>query len=149
MICKRFAGCRVDFLDNLSDLARNLSSVNVEKRSVANSHNSRMVQDNHVSSEFNSNSWWVVNRTNNVSTRDILLLNTSQVETNVITRLCLGQLLVVHFNGLDFTNNTLAASSRHNNDFLTNFHNASLDLSDRNNTDTSDVVNILNRQSQC
>ena len=131
--------------DNLDELACNLSGVNVEDRGVSDGHDGGVVQDDDLCSEGLSNRRRVVNRSCDVSPLDLVLCDSTDVESNVVSGDCLGQLLVVHLDGLDLTSDV----GRHEDDLGLGLEDSGLDTSDRNGSNSSDGVDILDREPEC
>src|SRR3989338_547668 len=119
----------------------------MEYRCITNSNNSWMIQDYNLGCKFTYNCWWVINMSQNISSRNILLTNTSNIESNVISWFCLSNLLVMHFYTLNFTIYSLSFSSWSNDNFVSNLHNSSFNSSYWNYANTSNVIDILNWQS--
>jgi len=86
----------------------------------------------------------VLGITANVTTTDILDGNVLDVETDVITGDSLSELLVVHFDGLDLSSHR----SRSEGNNLVGLEDTSLHTTDRHCTDTTDLVNILKRDTK-
>lgn len=66
------------------------------------------------------------------------------VETNVVTRRTLLKLLVVHFDGLNFSSDVRGCEC----DNHSSLDDTGLDTADRNSTDTTDFVHILERKTE-
>lgn len=146
--------CRVLFLDlsrawvellvELSEHTCGLGSVAVEDRSVSDGKDGRVLKDNDLCGEFLCNCWRVLDRTTDISAADVVLCDTTDVETNVVSRNCLWEFFVVHFDGLNFTGNVC----RHEGDLLTLLEDTSLDTSYWDSSNTRDGVNVLDRKSE-
>ena len=130
--------------NNLGNLAGNLSGVDVEDRSVSDSDDGGVVQHDNLSGELLGNNRGVVDGSGNVSPLDVVLCDTADVESDVVSGNCLGHLLVVHLNGLNLT----GLVGRHEDDLVLGLEDTSLDTSDRNGSDTGDGVHILNGEPE-
>src|SRR3989344_4724059 len=141
-------GCRVKLLLNLENLTCNLCGVHVEDRSVANAYDRWMVQDYQLCGKLCCNSWRIVNMPKHVSPCDVLLSYSADVESYVVSRFGNLQLLVVHLYCLHFSNNAFAFPSRYYYDLVVKLHYSSFYSSNWNNSDSCDVVNVLDWQPQ-
>lgn len=145
VLLDRLAGTAVDLLEQLGELASNVGSVAVKHRSVTSADLARVVEDDDLSVERVNAAWWVVlGVTADVATANVLDGHVLHVETNVVTRLTLLELLVVHLNGLDFSGDV--GRSEGNNHTRSN--DTSLDTADRHSADTRDLVDILERKTE-
>ena len=135
----------VDLLLDLGELAGNVGSVAVQDGSVTSTDLTGVVQDNDLSIEGGSAHGRVVlGVTSDVATTDLLDGDVLDVETNVVTGNTLGELLVVHLNGLDFSGDVGGGEGNDH----TGLQDTSLDTADGNCADTADLVNILKGQTQ-
>jgi len=82
--------------------------------------------------------------TSDHTTLDILDGEGLDVETNVVTGNCLLELLVVHFDGLNFRGDTSGSEDNSH----TRLELTSLDTTDRDRTDTTDLVHILEGKAE-
>jgi len=82
--------------------------------------------------------------TSNVTTADILDRDVLHVETNVVTRVTLLELLVVHLNGLDFGGDHGGGEG----DDHTGLELTGFDTADGNRANTTDLVHILEGQTE-
>jgi hypothetical protein len=93
----------INFLDELSELASNVSGVAVEDRSIAGANLTRVIEDDNLGFEGFGSLWRVVlGITAHVATTDFLNGDVLHVEANIVAWNTLGKLLVMHFDGLDF-----------------------------------------------
>ena len=100
----RLAGTAVDLLEELRELAGNVSGVAVEDGRVTSADLTGVVEDDDLGVEAVAALGGVLlGVTSNVATTDLLDGDVLDVEANVISRKALGKLLVVHFNGFDFS----------------------------------------------
>ena len=79
-----------------------------------------------------------------VTTTDILDGNVLDVETDVVTGETLGELLVVHLDGLDFGGDVGWSKG----DDHTGLDDTSLDTTDGDRADTTDLVDVLERKTE-
>jgi hypothetical protein len=97
------ARAAIDLLEELRELAGDVGSVAVEDWSVAGTDLAWVVENDDLSVEGLAALWRVVlGVTGDVATTDLLDGDVLDVEADVVTRLALGELLVVHLDGLDF-----------------------------------------------
>ncbi len=98
-----FTGTTIDLLQELREFAGNVGGVAVKHWRVTSTNLTGVVEDNDLSVEGVGAPGRVVLRvTGNVPTTDLLYGDVLDVEADVVTWQTLGQLLVVHLNGLDF-----------------------------------------------
>lgn len=138
-------GTAVDLLLDLGELAGNVGSVAVENGGVAVANLARVVDDNDLGGERSGTHGGVVlGITGNVTTADFLDGDVLDVETNVVTGDTLGELLVVHLDGLDFSGDTSGGEG----DNHAGLDHTSLDTADRDRSDTTDLVDILEGKTE-
>ena len=82
--------------------------------------------------------------TGNVATTDLLDGNVLDVESDVVTGNTLGELLVVHLNGLDFGGDTSGGEG----DDHAGLDHTGLDTTDGNRANTTDLVDILEGKTE-
>src|SRR3989339_367983 len=107
-----------------------------------------MVQHNNLGSEFCCHRRRAVWLSQDVPSGNVGLANAPEVEADVVSRLSLLQLLVMHLDGFDLTIHALALTARHDDDLVAHLHNACLYAADGNYPDAGDVINILDREPQ-
>lgn len=135
----------IDLLEELSELAGDVGGVAVKDGGVASTDLTGVVENDDLSVERLSTVWRVVLAvTSDVAAADILDRDVLHVETNVVTGVTLLELLVVHLDGLDFSGNH--GGSEGNEHAGPEF--TRLDTADRNRANTTDLVNILEGQTQ-
>lgn len=135
----------VDLLEELGELAGNVGGVAVENRCVTSADLSRVVHDNNLGVERSSLSGWgVLGVTGDVTTSDVLDGNVLDVEADVVSWETLGELLVVHLNGLDLSGD-VGGSEGDDHSWLDD---TGLDSADWHCADTTDLVDILERKSE-
>ena len=117
-----------------------MGGVAVEDGCVAGADLARVVEDDDLGVEAVATLGRVVLAvTGNVATTDLLDGDVLHVEADVVTRSTLGELLVVHLDGLDFGGHT----GRGEGDDHTGLDHTSLDTADRDRANTADLVHIL------
>jgi len=135
----------INLLDKLGELAGNVSGVAIEYGCVAGTDLTRVVEDNDLGVEGSGFLGRVVLGVRAyVSTSDILDGHVLDVETNVVTRVALLELFVVHFDGLDFSGNVGWGEG---NDHA-GLDNPSFDTTDRDSSNTTDLVHILEGETK-
>merc|ERR1712072_322836 len=130
----------INLLLKFRELAGNVSCVAIEDRCVSSVNLSRVVQDDDLGGEVGSGLWWIVlGISSNVSSLDFLDRDVLDVETNVVSWQSLVHRLMVHFDGLDFSGQTVGGEGRDD----TWLDDTSFDTTHWNSSNTSDFVNIL------
>merc|ERR1719282_792878 len=138
-------GTPVNLLLDLLELASDVSSVAIQNGTVSVADLSRMVQDNDLGGEvLSGTSGVVLGVGGDVSSLDVLDGNVLDVEANVVSGHGLGQRLVVHLYGLDFSGQVVRGEG--------NDH-AGLDDTGRHTADghssnTADFVDVLEWQTK-
>ena len=142
---QRFTCPAINLLDELRELAGNVGGVAVEDGSVTSTDLTRVVQDDDLGSEVLAAERRVVlGVTSDVATADILDGNVLHVEADVVAGDTLGQLLVVHLDGLDFSGDV----GRGECDNHAGLQDTSLDTADGNSSNTTNLVDILERETE-
>uniref|UniRef100_A0A2M4DKJ5 Putative secreted protein n=1 Tax=Anopheles darlingi TaxID=43151 RepID=A0A2M4DKJ5_ANODA len=145
VVLSRLAGTTVHLLLDLGELARNVGGVAIEHRRVTVGDLTRVVQHDNLGGEVGGTLGWVVlGITSDVTTTQFLDRDVLDVETNVVSGDGLLQSLVVHLHGLDFSGQV----DRGEDDDGTRLEDTSLHTTDRYCSDTTDFVDILQRQTQ-
>lgn len=135
----------VHLLLDVSEFARNMGGVTIEHGRVSVGNLSRVVHHNDLSLERrHTRGGIVLGIRGDVSTTEILDGNVLDVEANVVSRDGLRKRLVVHFDRLDFSNNT--SGGEHCVD--TGLDDTSLNTADRDSSDTTNLVHILERKTE-
>lgn len=107
VVLNGLAGTAIDLLEQLRELAGNVGSVAVQDRSVASTDLTRVVEDDDLGVEGVAALGGVVlGVTGDVATTDLLDGDVLDVEADVVTGDTLGELLVVHLDGLDLGGDT-------------------------------------------
>jgi len=140
-----FTSTTVDLLDQLSELASNVGSVAVQNGCVSVSDLARVVHQDNLSVEgLGTLGGVVLGVTSNVTTTNFLNGNVLDVETNIVTGETLSKLFMVHFNRLDFGGH----SSGGERDDHTGLDGTRLNTTDRHCSNTTDLVDILKRETE-
>jgi hypothetical protein len=122
-----------------------VGSVAIENWGVTVRNLTRVVENNDLSIEsFSSHRWVVLGVTSNVTTTDFLHGNVLDVETDVVSWKTLDKLLVVHLDGLDFSGDTSWGEG----DEHTGLDDTGLNTSDWHRANTTNLVNILERETE-
>jgi len=136
----RLSSSAINLLEELSELASNVGSVAIENRSVTSTDLTGVVKDDDLGVEgLGTLRGVVLGVTGDVATTNLLDGDVLDVEADVITRSTLCKLLVVHLNRLDFSGHTSGGKG----DDHAGLDDTSLDTTDRNRANTTDLVNIL------
>jgi hypothetical protein len=139
------AGTAVDLLNKLGELAGDVGSVAVEDGCVTGTDLTRVVQDDDLGVEGVATLGGVVlGVTGNVTTTDLLDGDVLDVEADVVTGKTLGELLVVHLNGLDLSGDTSGGEG----DDHTTLDGTGLDTADGHRANTTDLVDILEGKTE-
>lgn len=141
----RLSGTAVNLLNELSELASNVSGVAVQDGSVTSTDLAGVVHDNDLGVERSTASGGVVlGVRSDVTTANLLDGDVLDVETNVVTGETLLELLVVHLDGLDFSGDVGGGEGDdHAGNDLTG-----LDTADGHCANTGDLVDILEGQTE-
>jgi hypothetical protein len=140
---KNFSTSPVDLLNQLGEFAGNVGGMTIQDGGVTRANLTGVVEDDNLGIEGSSLLGGIVFRVRgNVSTTDILNRDVLDVETDVVTRLAGLELLVVHFDRLDFSSNVAWGEG---NDHA-GLDDTSLDTTDGHRSDTTDLVHILKRR---
>jgi hypothetical protein len=142
---KLLTGTLVNLGEDLSELAGNVSSVAVKNGGVTVGDLTRVVQDDDLGGEvLNTGGGVVLGVRADISTTDILDRDVLDVEANVVSGLGLGDLLVVHFNGLNLGGDTSGGEG----DNLTGGQDTSLNTTDGDSSDTANLVDVLEGKTE-
>ncbi len=122
-----------------------MGGVAIEDWCVTSTDLTRVVKNDDLGVEGSGLLGWVVLGVGtNVSSSDILDGNVLDVETNVVSWETLNELLVVHLDGLDFGGDV----GRSKVDDHTGLDDTGLDTTDWYRTDTTDLVNVLEGETE-
>jgi hypothetical protein len=145
VVFERLSSTSVDLGGDFLELAGNVSSVAIENWCISSSDLSRVVQNDNLGRERLSSSRGIVlGVSGNESTTDILDGNVLDVESDVVSRGGLGELLVMHFDGLDFRGDLGGSKSNG----VSRAENSSFNTSDGNRPYSSDFVNVLEGETE-
>lgn len=138
-------GTLIDLGQELSELAGNVSSVAVQNGGITGRDLTGVVQDDDLGGEvLDTGGGVVLGVRADVSTADILDRQVLNVEADVVTGNGLLDGLVVHLDGLDLGGDTSGGED----DGHTGLEDTSLDTSDGDSTDTSNLVDVLEGQAE-
>jgi len=141
----RLTGTTIDLLQDLLELASNMSGVAIQDWRVTVADLSRVVQDNDLGSEVGaSRGRLVLGVGSNIATLDVLDGDVLNVESNIVSRSGLWQRLVVHLHGLDLS----GQCTRGKGDDHTGLDDASLDTTHGHCSNTANLVDILEGQTK-
>lgn len=139
------AGSAVNLLNKLGELASNVGSVAVEDGCVTSTDLTGVVQDDDLGVERVATLGGVVlGVTGNVATTDLLDGDVLDVEADVVTGKTLGELLVVHLDGLDLGGDTSGGEG----DNHTTHDLTGLNTTDGHRANTTDLVDILEGKTE-
>jgi len=140
-----FSGSSVDLGVDGFEFAGNMGGVAIEDGGISGLDLSWMVENDDLCEEVNGFSGWVVFLVStDVSSFDVFDGNVFNVETDVVPWDGFGQLLVMHFDGFDLGFDVNWCES----DIHTGFDDSGLDSSDGYGSDSSDLVDILQWESE-
>ena len=139
------AGSAVNLLNKLGELAGDVGSVAIEDGCVTGTDLTRVVEDDDLGVEGVATLGGVVlGVTSNVATTDLLDGDVLDVEADVVTGETLGELLVVHLDGLDLSGDTSGGEG----DDHTTLDGTGLDTADGHRANTTDLVDILEGKTE-
>jgi len=138
-------GTTIDLLDNLRELAGNVSGVAIQNGSVSVGDLTGVVQDDNLSVEGSSLLGGVVLGVRaDVTTTNILDGDVLDVESDVVTGDTLGEDLVMHLDGLDLGGDVGGGEG---NDIV-GLHDAGLNTADGYCSDAADLVDVLEGEAE-
>lgn len=144
-VLNRLSGTAVNLLEELGELASNVGGVAVKDWCVTGTDLTRVVQDNDLGIERSGTQGRVVlGVTGNVATTNLLDGDVLDVEADVVTGHTLSELLVVHLDGLDFSGDVGGSEGNDH----TGLKDTSLDTADGHSSNTTDLVDVLEGQTQ-
>jgi len=144
-VFNRLAGTAVDLLEELGELAGDVGSVAIEDGCVTGTDLTRVVENDDLSVEgLGTLGGVVLGVTGNIATTNLLDRDVLDVETDIVTGDTLDKLLVVHFDGLDFSGHTSGSEG----DDHTSLDDTGLDTTDGNRANTANLVDILEGQTE-
>jgi len=158
-----FARSAINLLKKLREFTGNVGSMAIKDGSISGTNLTRVVEDDDLSIERRSLLRRVIlGIRSDITAADILdrhvpkeekvvvlhlvidIEHPLHVKTDVITRKTFHQLLVVHFDGLDFSGDVRGSEC----DNHSSFDDTGLDTADRDSTDTTNLVDILERKAE-
>jgi len=138
-------GTTIDLLEDLTELAGNVSGVAIEDGSVSVGDLTRVVQNDNLGVEGSSLLGGVVLGVRaDVTAANILDGDVLDVESDVITGNTLLEDFVMHLDGLDLSGDTSGGEG----DDHTGLDDTGLDTTDGNCSDTTDLVDILEGKTE-
>jgi len=141
----RLARATINLLKELRELAGNVGSVAVKNWSVTGTDLTRVVEDDDLGVERVGSLGRVVLRVgSDHTTANLLDGDVLDVETDVVAGNTLGQLLVVHLDGLDFSGDVGGGES----DDHAGLDDTSLDTAHRHSSNTANLVDILEGKTE-
>lgn len=144
-VLEGLTGTTIDLLDELSELASNVSSVAIEDGCVTGTDLTGVVEDDDLGVEGSGLLGGVVLGVGgDVATTDILDGDVLDVEADVVTGVTLLELLVMHLDGLDFGGDVGGGEG----DDHTGLDDTGLDTTDGHSSDTTDLVDILEGETE-
>jgi hypothetical protein len=139
------SGASVNLLKELSELASDVSGVAIQDWCISSTDLTRVVEDNDLSIErLAALGRIILGVSAYVTTSDFLDGDVLDVESDVVTRETLNESFVVHFDGLDFGGDVGGGKS----DNHTGLDDTGFDTADRDCSNTTDLVNILERETE-
>jgi len=140
-----FTGSSIDFLDHFIESASDVGGVAIQDWGVTFLDFTWVVQDDDLGVEGFGFSGWVVFAVRaDVTSSDIFDGDVFDVETDVVTWYTLWDLSVVHFDGFDFSGDVGWGEF----DDHTGFDDTGFDSTDWHSSDTTDLVDILEWESE-
>ncbi|KAB0374921.1 hypothetical protein FD755_013413 [Muntiacus reevesi] len=149
MICwaifQLFPRTTINLLLQLSKLASDVSCVTIQHRCISSTDLAWMVQNNHLSCEASSFHGWIIFAvTSHIATTDIFDRHVLDIEAHIVPRKGFTQCFMVHFYRLHFSCYIDWSKGDHH----ARFENTSLHTTHRDSTNTTNFVDILERQTQ-
>ena len=138
-------GTLIDLRQESGELAGNVGSVAIQNGGITSRDLTRVVQDDDLSSEvLNTDGGVVLGVRADETTADILNRQRLNVETDVISGVGLTDGLVVHLDGLNLSGDTSGGES----DVHTGLEDTSLDTTNGDSTDTTNLVDVLEGETE-
>jgi hypothetical protein len=139
------SGTTINLLQDLRELAGDVSSVAIQDWSITSTDLTGVVKDNDLGVEgLSSLGRIILGVTSNVTTTDFLDRDVLDVEANIVTWETLDKLLVVHLDGLDFSGDTSGGEG----DDHTGLDDTGLNTTDWHRANTANLVDILKRKTE-
>ncbi|KAB0375538.1 hypothetical protein FD755_012181 [Muntiacus reevesi] len=144
-IFQLFPRTTINLLLQLSKLASDVSCVTIQHRCISSTDLAWMVQNNHLSCEASSFHGWIIFAvTSHIATTDIFDRHVLDIEAHIVPRKGFTQCFMVHFYRLHFSCYIDWSKGDHH----ARFENTSLHTTHRDSTNTTNFVDILERQTQ-
>jgi len=145
VVLELLAGTTIDLLNKLGELAGNMGGVAIEHWCVASADLTGVVEDDDLSVEGCGFLGGVVLGVRaDETTTDFLNRYVLDVEADIVTGDTLGELFVMHFDGLHFSRDTSGGEG----DNHTGLDDTSLDTTDGDCANTTDLVHILEGKTE-
>jgi len=142
---KNLSVSSIDLGLDTGELASDVSGVAIEDGGISRGDLSRVVKNNNLGKESNNFLRGIVlGISTNVSSLDVLNGNSLNVESNVVSGDSLGEGFVMHFDGLDVGSNVRGGEGN----VHTGLDDSGFDSSDRDGSNTSDLIDVLEGKSE-
>jgi len=142
---ERFTRTTIHLGQNGLELAGNVCSVAIEDRGVTLADVTRMVKNDDLSLKAFTALWRVIlGIASHIASSDFFDRHVLDIEANVVSRLGLWKALVVHLHRFNLGGDVARSEVDHN----TRLQDTSLDTTDRHSSNTSNLVDILERKSE-
>jgi hypothetical protein len=139
------AGTAIHFLVDVLELGGNVAGVAIQDRGVSVLDLSGVGHDDDLSNKVLAALGRIISSVgSDVSTLQVLDGNVLAVKANVVTRHSFLELLVVHFDGLNFS----GQANRTESHVHGRLEDASLDTADRHSADATNLVHVLKRKAK-
>ncbi|KAB0360644.1 hypothetical protein FD754_004800 [Muntiacus muntjak] len=140
-----FPRTMINLLVQLSKLASDVSCVTIQHRCISSTDLAWMVPNNHPSCEASCFHWWVIFAvTSHIAMTNIFDRHILDIEAHVVPRKGFTQCFMVHFYRLHFSCHIDWSKG----DQHARFENTSLHGTHRDSANTTDFIDILERQTQ-
>uniref|UniRef100_A0A4W2FZC4 Uncharacterized protein n=1 Tax=Bos indicus x Bos taurus TaxID=30522 RepID=A0A4W2FZC4_BOBOX len=144
-IFQLFPRTMINLLFQLSKLASNVSCLTIQHRCISSTDLAWMVQNNHLSCEASSFHGWIIFAvTSHIATTDIFDRHVLDIEARIVPRKGFTQCFMVHFYRLHFSCYIDWSKGDHH----AKFENTSVHTTHRDSTNTTNFIDILERQTQ-
>jgi hypothetical protein len=139
------ASSSINLLEEFSEFTGDVGGVTIENGGVSSTNLTRVIQHDDLSVErFSSFGGIVLGISTNVPSSDFFDRDVLDVESDIVSRETFDKGFVVHFNRLDFSGDVGGSKS----DDHAGFDDTSFDTTDRDSSDTADLVNVLEGQTE-
>ena len=135
----------INLLEEFSEFTSDVGGVTIENGGVSSTNLTRVIQDDDLSVErFSSLRGIVLGISANVPSSDFFDRDVLDVESDIVSGETFDEGFVVHFNRLDFSGDVGGSKS----DDHAGFDDTSFDTTDRDSSDTADLVDVLEGQTE-